>query len=126
MVEGGGIHDRCWPVSPIASTAPETKPGQTCSNTSSDFTIPECGVKLPRRIRSYQPFLNRPWKLSRTLFLFWIFAILAIAWVVKAASAGDGKNEQKPKSPLEILEERFARGEIDEEGFERKRKLLRG
>ena len=58
------------------------------------------------------------------MWLFWILAIVAIAWVVRAvvAGAGGGRNEQKPRPPLEILEERFARGEIDEAEFERKRK----
>jgi putative membrane protein len=59
------------------------------------------------------------------MWLFWILSIAAIAWVVKVALTGGGKNEQKPESPLEILEQRFARGEIDEEEFERKRRLLR-
>jgi putative membrane protein len=61
------------------------------------------------------------------MWLFWILVIVAIAWLVRAvvAGAGDGRNQQKPSSPLEILEERFARGEIDEAEFERKRKLLR-
>jgi len=59
------------------------------------------------------------------MWLFWILAIVAIAWVVKMVAGGDGRNQKKPSSPLEILEERFARGEIDEAEFERKRKLLR-
>ncbi len=37
-----------------------------CSITSSDSTIRGCGVESPGRIRNFQPFLNRPWKLGRT------------------------------------------------------------
>jgi putative membrane protein len=59
------------------------------------------------------------------MWLLWILAIVAIAWVVKMVAGGDVRNQKKPGSPLEILEERFARGEIDEAKLERKRKLLR-
>ena len=59
------------------------------------------------------------------MWLFWILLIVAILWAVKAAAVSDRKGGGKDKSPLEILQERFARGEIDEEEFERKRKLLK-
>ena len=58
------------------------------------------------------------------MWLFWILVIVVIAWAVRAAVAGSGGNGKTPRSPLEILEERLARGEIDEEEFKRKRKLL--
>ena len=58
------------------------------------------------------------------MWLFWILLIVVIAWAVKAALPGDADGGKDTKSPLQILEERFARGEIDEEEFERKRKLL--
>lgn len=58
------------------------------------------------------------------MWLFWILLIVVIVWVVKAMSSADGKGGGSGKSPLEVLRDRFARGEIDEEEFERKRKLL--
>ena len=58
------------------------------------------------------------------MWLFWILLIVFIVWVVKAMSSADGKSGGSDKSPLEVLRDRFARGEIDEEEFERKRKLL--
>lgn len=59
------------------------------------------------------------------MWLFWILLIVVIVWIVKGVAGGNspgtGRNE---KTPLEILEERFARGEIDQDEFEQKRKLL--
>ena len=60
------------------------------------------------------------------MWLFWILLIVVVVWALKATAFSNGKAERKDKSPLEILQERFARGEIDEEEFERKRKLLSG
>jgi putative membrane protein len=59
------------------------------------------------------------------MWLFWFLVIVVIAWMLKAALRGDSKVDETDKSPLEILEDRFARGEIDEHEFERKRKLLK-
>ena len=58
------------------------------------------------------------------MWLFWILLIVEIAWAVKATAFPDRRNGGADKSPLEILQDRLARGEIDEEEFERKRKLL--
>ena len=58
------------------------------------------------------------------MWLFWLLLIVVIAWAVKVALSGGTDGGKEAKSPLQILEERFARGEIDEEEFERKRKLL--
>ena len=59
------------------------------------------------------------------MWLFWILLLVAIIWAIKAMAFADRRNGRAEKSPLEILEERLARGEIDEEEFER-RKLLSG
>jgi len=65
------------------------------------------------------------------MWIFWILLIVVVVWLVKAAmSSGDGGranvDNSREKTPLELMEERFVRGEIDEEEFEHKRKLLRG
>ena len=60
------------------------------------------------------------------MWLFWIVLIVVVVWALKATAFSDRKDGETGKSPLEILQERFARGEIDEEEFERKRKLLSG
>lgn len=58
------------------------------------------------------------------MWLFWVLLIVGIAWAVKVTAFPDRRSDGADKSPLEILQERLARGEIDEEEFERKRKLL--
>lgn len=63
------------------------------------------------------------------MILFWVAVVLvlvaAIRWLMEghrevSGSSGDGGH----RTPLEILEERFARGEIEREEFEERRRLL--
>ena len=58
------------------------------------------------------------------MILFWILALLAIVWLVRALDLGKllGGNDQTPKADRahEILRERYARGDIDAEEFERR------
>lgn len=56
--------------------------------------------------------------------LFWIVLLGLLAWAVIAllpAARGTGK---RPEDPLEILDRRFARGEIDAEQYRRARDEL--
>ena len=57
------------------------------------------------------------------MWVFWIVLIIIIVAVVKVISPGSGL-PPLDKSPMEILKVRYARGEIDEEEFERRRKEL--
>lgn len=63
--------------------------------------------------------------------LFWGLIItalvLGIRWLIRA----DQRNRVPPpppasETPLEVLQHRYARGEIDEEEYERRRKTLTG
>jgi len=59
------------------------------------------------------------------MIIFWAAFILFIVWIVKEVSGRN--NSDKPrhgKSALEILEERYAKGEIDKKEFEEKKKDL--
>lgn len=59
------------------------------------------------------------------MLLFWGLAILGIAALVKwlwPSSVNGGR----PKTALEILNERYARGEIDREEYERIKRDLQG
>lgn len=59
------------------------------------------------------------------MLLFWGLVILGIVAIVKwLASAGAGGNTPRARTALDILEERYARGEIDREEFEQKRRDL--
>lgn len=57
------------------------------------------------------------------MFIIWVAIILIIAWVVKESSGGYYEKFNK-RSALDILKERYAKGEIDKKEFEEKRKDL--
>lgn len=59
----------------------------------------------------------------------WLFLFLLIGitvWAINAVVGRGHKTTIKRKSALEILKERYAKGEIDQEEFEQKRKVLSG
>jgi putative membrane protein len=58
------------------------------------------------------------------MWLFWILIIVAIVLTVIAVSGSRGSYKDKEKSALDIIKERYASGEIDQEEFEQKRKDL--
>lgn len=60
------------------------------------------------------------------MWLFWILVIVAIVWIVKALTGSKEETPSDNQNPaLKILDERYARGEIDREEFEQKRKDLK-
>jgi putative membrane protein len=63
-----------------------------------------------------------------TMILFWIILILAIVvmWKVIARGPQTPPASSREKSAIQILEERYARGEIGKEEFLDKRKDLQG
>lgn len=56
--------------------------------------------------------------------LFWILIVIGIIYLVKHLSRGREKGERKEERAIEILKERYARGEISKEEFEQKKKEL--
>lgn len=61
------------------------------------------------------------------MWLIWILLIAIVIFSVKATMGGGSvSNVQMNESPLEILKKRYARGEIDEQEFERRRSDLVG
>ena len=60
------------------------------------------------------------------MWLFWILLIVVIVWAVKAVAGSRNNPSEKRKSALDILRERYARGEINKEAFEQKSKDLGG
>jgi len=61
---------------------------------------------------------------SLMMILFWGGIILVVVLVVRSTRGGGADRPPAGKSPLDILDERFARGEIDKEEFEERKKLL--
>ena len=60
--------------------------------------------------------------------LFWVAVILVIVALVRWLGASPGQTlppPQQEKSALDILDERFARGEIDQQEYEQKRQVLK-
>lgn len=58
------------------------------------------------------------------MWIFWILIIVALVWFVVSAARRTGTPPYREKSAREILEERYARGEIDRDEFELKKKDL--
>ena len=64
---------------------------------------------------------------SFMMLLFWggliILIVLAVRWMSGGPARG-GEGPTQGNRPLEILEERYARGEIDKEEFEERKQML--
>lgn len=61
------------------------------------------------------------------MMLFWVLIIIALVFFIRwLVRTGDSKSDKGigQSRALEILKERYARGEIDTEEFEQRRRLL--
>lgn len=57
------------------------------------------------------------------MLLFWVGVVFLVVWAVR--NVGDNKvHRDSSNRALEILDERFARGEIDSDEFNRRRSEL--
>lgn len=59
--------------------------------------------------------------------LLWVVLIAALAWLVAGALSGardDRRSGGDPQEALEILKQRYARGEIDRDEYEDRRRTL--
>ena len=64
------------------------------------------------------------------MLLFWGLIVVGVVWLLRILAsgphAGGGEARAHNKTPLEILGERYAKGEIDKAEFEQKRNDLKG
>jgi len=70
------------------------------------------------------PFVDGGFWMGMWMLVFWVALVLLVVWVVRTLS--DGKSSPKESRAMAILEERFARGEIDRDEFEQRRSALEG
>lgn len=56
--------------------------------------------------------------------LFWVVILLLIVGLVRGVSRFGGGTRRQERSARQILEERYAKGEIDQNEFERKKREL--
>lgn len=63
------------------------------------------------------------WWMGLSMILFWVGVIAVAIWAIRAA---DRRSSRDPsvRRALDVLEERYARGEIDDEEFERRKATL--
>ena len=75
----------------------------------------------------YHDMYFGPWHLFSSL-LWWAFVILLVVWVFRWLGGGRRKHWRdimmNQNSALNILKERFAKGEINKEEYEEKKKVL--
>lgn len=55
------------------------------------------------------------------MWLIWIGLILAIVWGISGWGTG---GKQRTRTPRELLDERYARGDIDEDDYQKRRTSL--
>jgi putative membrane protein len=58
------------------------------------------------------------------MWLFWIVLLVVLVYVLKDIFSA-GNKSSSPDDAMEILKRRFARGEIDEAEFERRKQQLK-
>lgn len=60
------------------------------------------------------------------MWLFWILIAAVLVWILNSFFAGRQPPSDRARTALEILEERYARGEIGKDEFKQKKADLTG
>ena len=58
------------------------------------------------------------------MIVVWVAVVLFVVWLVKELRNESGKDSARSKTALDILKERYAKGEIDRQEIEEKKKDL--
>jgi len=71
------------------------------------------------------PFGHGWWFLGGFIWLFWIAILVGLVYFIKWVARQNKPRETKTgETPLDVLKMRYARGEINKEEFEQKKKDL--
>ena len=74
------------------------------------------------------PWMMGPWMMGGGIFtlLFWVFIIAGAVWLIQSLSRGGQSGLSAPgrETPLDILNARYAKGEITKEQFEEMKRDL--
>lgn len=89
-------------------------------------------MSLPAEAQMYPGYGHDDWGWGHAIagplmmILFWGGIILVIIFAVRGFGGGAPRHPEPPKrdNALQILNERFARGEIEKEEFEERKRLL--
>ena len=84
-------------------------------------------------LMQWMTFGDKPWYLRyKEVFtiatVFWVVVIIGVIYLIKwlsASSKQSGKETKGGNTALDILRERYAKGEINREEFEEKKKVLK-
>ena len=60
-----------------------------------------------------------------TMIAFIVITVVIIKWVLRATGLG-WQSDVRPRTPLDTLKDRFARGDIDRAEFEERKQLMSG
>jgi putative membrane protein len=71
-------------------------------------------------------YLGGGWWMMGFGVLFWASIIVLIVWIVQRGSVGNRRHDvaSNVEAPLDCLKSRYAKGEIDQDEYERIRKHL--
>lgn len=58
------------------------------------------------------------------MILFWVALIIFIVWIAKEVNSRNQSNTTHSKSAIDVLKERYAKGEVDKKEFEEKKRDL--
>jgi len=64
------------------------------------------------------------WMWGGFMWLFWLAVLVAVILLIKWLIQSKPGEQSQPENSLEILKKRYARGEIDKEEFEQKKRDL--
>ena len=67
-----------------------------------------------------------PVMMIAVIALIVVLVVLAVRWLGRSSGPSSGAGELQGPRPLDVLEDRFARGEIDKDDFEERRRILSG